>query len=74
MEPTSEQLKYVFKNVCDENDWKEPIIAIIDKNDWEIVRKAIVFMTATLPVITAETAIKYSIYAEGYRLGPAGDH
>ncbi len=63
-----------FRMVANLYDWKAPINSIILKEDRILVLQAIAFYTATCPTFTVFDDKHYRVKADGYRLGPAGDH
>ena len=69
-----EEMRRAFKMVTTKNDWKAPIVAFIRKRDLEITKKAVEFYTATSCEVMEETDSYVKIVADGYRMGPAGDH
>jgi len=69
------QLEPVFDRVRNPEDWKAPISAICEHHEMEIVRRAIVYFTATEPTFTERAGTRFlNVTASGYRRGPAGDH
>jgi len=76
---TRGELADAFHKVCDCQDWKAPISAWIFAEDVPLVLAAIEFFTATKGKLveshlTNENRVECLIKADGYRLGPAGDH
>lgn len=71
MKRTQKELDRLFGLVCDPNDWKAPINALIDPDDEDGVEEAIIHFTATIPDFVPE-GDKVRVTAEGYRMGPAG--
>lgn len=72
---TEEQLDQAFDSVCSKDDWKDSIDAVIDKKDQDLVTEAIIYFTATSPsFLQVKQKGKIRVVAEGYRMGPAGDH
>lgn len=77
-------LRAAFNQICDPNDWKAPIDALVPAAGFKIYQDAIQFMTATHPTIHERDADgkrfylnrqqAFRITSEGYRNGPAGDH
>ncbi len=67
-----DQLREIFDRICDKRDWKDAVYAVVDRNEREVVRQAIEFMTATTPEFTEIANGKLAVYAVGYRDGPAG--
>lgn len=70
---TQEQLEEGFKLVQDKEHWKNPIDALIEPFQIEIVQESVIHFTATIPVFKKEGE-KVRVKALGYRNGPAGDH
>lgn len=74
----AELMRAAFNHVCDPNDWKAPVDAIVPWGLANIYIDAIRFMTATIP--TAERCAdvtgnpSFRLQSVGYRMGPAGDH
>ena len=75
MSYTTEQLTAAFDKVKNPNHWKDPIDAVIDESERDLVSEAIPYFTAT-PAFFSEGVVKgtLNVTAEGYRAGPAGDH
>ena len=72
---TEEELGRAFDAVSDPEDWKAPIAAYIPGEVFDIVYRAIVFYTSTVPSGTyVPSEGRWIIRADGYRMGPAGDH
>lgn len=74
-------LHRAFDMVCDPEDWKAPIAAEVtlpEVDDGAIIAQAIAHFTATRPTVrlVGQNADGYrlSFTADGYRMGPAGDH
>lgn len=70
-----EALKKAFGAVCDPDDWRGPISALVKGEAIAVTVAAIQFYTATTPKV--ETVYKtdtifFKITSEGYRNGPAG--
>jgi hypothetical protein len=64
-----------FSQVQDPDDWKAPIDTVVDaRQDLELVRQAIVYFTATVPTFSDAGDGQVRVQADGYRMGPAGDH
>ena len=74
MKNKQENLKKAFNKVCNPDDWKAPINAVILKKDLELTREAIIHFTATVPRVNEINATHAQVIASGYRMGPAGDH
>lgn len=68
------ELKPYFDRVCNKSDWKRKIDAFCRIEDAEKVIRAIAFFTATEAKITRMNDEWVRVQADGYRLGPAGDH
>lgn len=76
---TQEQLEEAFKKVQPKTHWKDPIKAFIEKTeDQMLIQEAIIHFTATVPQFTkinkGSNKGKILVTAEGYYMGPAGDH
>ena len=66
------QLHAAFMKVA-EPDWRDPIWAVVDRDDVDVTVAAICYFTATNPVVKdLEFRDEFSVRADGYRLGPAG--
>ena len=68
------EIKKAFNKVQNPSDWKAPISATIKENEREVMAEAIKFYTATEAHFRPAGPGLLSVYAKGYRLGPAGDH
>lgn len=74
------ELSAAFDRVKNSRDWKAPIVGACKPDDYEITRCAILFFTATVPIFDAilnhdrSEVVGYHVEADGYRMGPAGDH
>lgn len=70
-------LKTMFSQVCDPDDWKNPINALVPYGAAPVYIKAIKLMTGA-PCECRRSFVKGKPYAHitsvGYRAGPAGDH
>lgn len=72
---TVADLRVVFDQVCDPQDWKGPIAVSMPGEAVLQTVAAIEFFTATTARVTLNTAtMRYLVESEGYRQGPAGDH
>ena len=72
-----EDLKKVFDKICNPDDWKDEINALIPAELYEIAAEAVEFYTTTsLKVIGGPELLtgRILVHAIGYRMGPAGDH
>ena len=68
-----DDLRKVFGQVCDPNDWKAPIAVWVLGEAVMAVVAAIEFMTATHPRVDLDVhRMRYLVTSEGYRNGPAG--
>jgi hypothetical protein len=57
------------------NDWKAPIDVMIARCDYKEYCEAVEFMTGTkLKVVEAVEPYFVRCVADGYRMGPCGDH
>lgn len=71
------ELEKIFKKVCNEKDWKAPIDIIIkaQNKDKNKISEAIIHFTGTVPTFENGDAPGFLlIKAQGYRIGPCGDH
>jgi hypothetical protein len=69
---TQEQLDAAFAKVA-EPDWREPIWAVVDREEVSVVCAAIEFFTATTAVVKdLEFCDEFLVKSIGYRMGPAG--
>lgn len=78
---TRVELDAMFTRLHQPGDWKAPIDATVrvDGRDMHVITKAVEFFTATIPTITVIAANRdgssfVRVQAQGYRMGPAGDH
>ncbi len=71
---TKEQLKEAFEKVQDSAHWKNPINSCCRGAELEVTREAIRFFTGTETEFFYLDNGWYKIKADGYRLGPCGDH
>jgi hypothetical protein len=78
---TQEELEVAFNKVKSLTHWKDPINKIIDVKDKDVVERAIIHFTATIPtfhklrnVNKVNKDLWLRVTADGYRMGPAGDH
>lgn len=69
-----EELQQAFRTVCNPEDWKAPINAVIKFENRNLVAEAISFMTATEATFENLGAGRLRVRSVGYRNGPAGDH
>lgn len=70
---TDAEIKAGFDLVKPANHWKDPIDAIIDQDQQEIVAVAIAWFTACEAAFTkADNSTKVRVTAPGYFNGPAG--
>ena len=68
-------LEAAFDDVCNPDDWKSPIDSVCRADQQDIVSRAVVFFTATVPTFDPIPGTnKVRVTALGYRRGPAGDH
>lgn len=70
-----EAMKAAFDKVCNKQDWKAPIKAVIPSVQVPLVVAAIEFYTATNAKVTPMLALEgdYTyVSSVGYREGPAG--
>jgi hypothetical protein len=74
---TRDQLWEAFGRVKNKTDWKDVIdciVEIADDEDRDLIHKAVTFFTATVPAFKHLGGRKYRVTADGYHMGPAGDH
>lgn len=79
---TEKELSDAFNMVKDDEHWKNPISKTLHNVSFEqlvVVKKAVQFYTATeakvqLFKITGPETVNARVSADGYRVGPAGDH
>lgn len=73
---SQEELQEAFDIVKDPQDWKNPIVWVGEMCDETLacVREAIVYFTATEATVSDMGDGNLQIEADGYRMGPAGDH
>lgn len=75
---TKEQLIAAFDKVKNKEHWKNPIDSFCNSNDVAVTYAAIEYFTGTeakfdyLGLVDGNHMLK--VYADGYRLGPCGDH
>lgn len=68
-----DDLRKVFDQVCDPDDWRAPIAVWMPGGVVMAVVAAIEFMTATHPRVDLDVnRMRYLVTSEGYRNGPAG--
>ena len=65
---SQEQLLEAFNKVCDKKNWKNPIKAIIESKDLDIVREAVIHFTGSIIDEIPMKSNKIRIYADGYYL------
>jgi len=69
---TVEQLQEAFRSVQDKEHWKNPIDAVVDRDQTAVLDKAIPFMTGTpaeFEDVEGQPG-KVRVTADGYFLGP----
>lgn len=72
---TRGQMRATFDRVADRRDWKAEIWTIVPRlteEDRAMIREAVGFFTATLPIFRELDDEKTEVRATGYRNGPAG--
>lgn len=74
MKFTQEQLEAGFKLVQPETHWKDRINAVIEAKDEALVYESVIHFTATVPSFSPVKGNKLRVKADGYRMGPCGDH
>ncbi|KKN70748.1 hypothetical protein LCGC14_0427430 [marine sediment metagenome] len=70
---TQTELEKAFAKVKPHKHWKDPIYAIIDAADMDVVDAAIIHFTATKADFRMIKTGKLTVRADGYAAGPAGD-
>jgi|ERR1041384_62816 hypothetical protein len=70
-----EQLAAAFDRVRDPRDWKAPILSVIPTEERQIVEKAVLWFTDTVPAFEPAPghADLLVVKAPGYREGAAGE-
>ena len=74
---TQQELDDAFALVKNPDDWKAPIATGIDANhDFRIIEAAVIYFTGTVPMIYGNPRHPRTTFirADGYRMGPCGDH
>lgn len=63
-----EAMREIFGKICNQENWKKPIDAVISPKDAELAREAIVFMTGSPDVVVTPASKKgmLRIRASGY--------
>ncbi len=71
---THAELTQAFESVRDPVDWRGPIFAEIRSTERQMVKRAVYWFTATIPVFASvpRDPTRLIVTAVGYRLGPAG--
>ncbi len=72
MEYTRKQLDEAFTKVCNPNDWRAPIRAIIPRSILNVTTEAIMYFTGTEVNIKPVDKNRVEVYSVGYRNGPCG--
>lgn len=72
MKYTDFELRQAFELVQNREHWKNPVNAVINECDKEIVQEAVIYFTATVPTFTQLADGKLRVQAAGYWAGPAG--
>ena len=83
----SDVLKEAFDKVCDPDDWKDTVVGFIKPEEFDVVNEAVIFYTGTtLEQLPNDQVTEFFdspdrvpdgmilVYADGYRMGPCGDH
>ncbi len=71
------EIRRAFEALCDPQDWKAPICAWIPHQLFGLAAVAVEFFTCTeLKVVGGPEPLtgRILVQADGYRMGPAGDH
>jgi hypothetical protein len=75
MEAHAALMRFAFEQICNKDDWKEPVDCVVPWTTANLYGQAITFMTATAPVYGTpylhEGQQMVRITADGYRAGPA---
>ena len=72
---TQSELDVAFRKVQSSIHWKEPIDAWVPVDELPITMLAVEFFTATkIKILGTRPDGTVLVHADGYRLGPAGDH
>lgn len=83
---TREELKEAFDKVKAKTHWKDPIKSWCLAKDKDVIYEAVIYYTATVPEFSSFRTLNKRwrgfnvgdeicfVTADGYRLGPAGDH
>lgn len=72
---TEQEMNDMFEDICDPTDWKAKIDVRVPCEDTMLACAAIEFYTATVAHVDYNVMNDLvSIRADGYRMGPAGDH
>lgn len=72
---TVADLRELFDELADPNDWRGPIAATMPGEAVNAAVAAIEYFTATNPTVSLDQrTMRYVVTSEGYRAGPAGDH
>lgn len=74
MKYTQEQLRAAFEKVQNAEHWKNPINSFCRDSEVAITAHAIRHFTGTEATFVPRGNGWVSVSAEGYRLGPCGDH
>lgn len=65
-----EKLNILFDEVCDKDDWKAPIVAVVDEDKVDDYIRAIIWFTGTEASVTRyQYTNKVTLYSVGYRMG-----
>lgn len=70
-------MRTAFDQVCNKEDWKAPVNALVPWEAAKVYMQAIEFMTAakvTCERVVKEGCVHAHLTCVGYRMGPAGDH
>lgn len=70
---TADLYREAFDHVCDPQDWKAPIDALVPRTLVNLYAQAVEFMTGTAPTVELASGTELvRIRAAGYRSGPCG--
>jgi hypothetical protein len=72
---TDEQLHTAFETVQAKTHWKDPIRSKCKVEDIKLITSAIIYFTGTVPSFgQPDKNGMVKVRADGYQMGPCGDH